>query len=210
MLLLLPEEKTQGLVQKIFYFHVPSAFCMYAFLVLGAIFSGMYLYDKRPFYDHIAKAGMYTATVFGCLVIGSGPIWAKPIWGVYWTWDPRLTTSFIVFVLLIAYVFARRLLDDRERATRKSALVGAILSILAVLDIPLIHFSAKLMRGLHPSVLGEKDGLTPEFQRGLEMMILSCFFLGALICICLFRFFRIQQRLQDLVQQRFSSEGAQS
>jgi len=198
VLLFLPFEKTQGVVQKIFYFHVPSAFSMYAFLILGAIMAVFYLIDRRVIYDHISKAAMYTACLFAGLVITSGPIWAKPIWGVYWTWDPRLTTTFIVFILLLAYVFARQVLEDRERGGMKSSVIGAILAIFAVVDIPLIHFSVRLWRGIHPAVLKDPHGLTPAFARGLQVMIMSVFLLATLICLLIFKYLQLKQRVEQL------------
>ncbi|PIR23753.1 MAG: cytochrome C biogenesis protein CcmC [Deltaproteobacteria bacterium CG11_big_fil_rev_8_21_14_0_20_45_16] len=198
VLAILPEEKTQGIVQKIFYFHVPSAFTMYGFLVLGMLMAISYLINKRRIWDQISKAAMLTACLSAFLVIFSGPVWAKPIWGVWWTWDPRLTTSFVVFILLLAYVMARRILEDRDPSGQRAAVVGAILSILAVLDIPLIHLSVKLWRGLHPSVLENRDGLPPEFMKGLEIMILSCFLLASLICWSLFRYYKLKDDIYEI------------
>lgn len=197
ILFMLPFEKTQGVVQKIFFFHVPSAFCMYVFLILGAFFSVYFLFDRKKIFDQLAQAGMYTATCFATLVITSGPVWAKPIWGVYWTWDPRLTTSFIVFILLIAYCFTRVSLKDHTSLSQKAPVIGSILAILAVVDIPIIHFSVKIWRGLHPSVLKNPDGLAPEYLKALELMILSMFLFSALIFIMIFRYLKVRDELQS-------------
>lgn len=176
-LLAVPFEATQGVVQKIFYFHVPSAFAMYFFCLLGVIFACLHLITKTVAYDLKARASFYTALVFGILVIGSGPLWAKPVWGVYWTWDPRLTLTFIVFILLLGYVFARKIFDDRGLEDR-GALVGSILGILALPMMLLTHLSVKIWRGLHPSVLREERGLDDSFSLALQLGVLAIFILG--------------------------------
>jgi heme exporter protein C len=196
VLLMLPPEAAQGFVQKIFFFHVPAAFAMYTTLILGAMFSALYLYEKKSLYDQLARAHLYVATIFSTIVIVSGPIWAKPIWGVYWTWDPRLTTAFIVFILLIAYCFVRSIFHDREGLSRRTAIIGAIIAILAVLDIPLIHFSVQLWRGIHPSVLRNPEGLPESYRMALELMILSIFFLAAHWVDFVFRFIKISDKLE--------------
>lgn len=192
----LPPEQTQGFVQKIFFFHVPSAFSMYLLAVLGMIFSILFLFLKKNFYDQLARANLYIACLFGALVMISGPIWAKPIWGVYWTWDPRLTTSLILFVLLIVYVVVRQLF--RESSPQRAARIGAVISIFAVVDIPLVHLSAKLLRGLHPSVLSNPEGLPDSYRTGLEMMVLSFFLLAALLVFISFRLIQLNDRAQQL------------
>lgn len=177
VLLQLSPETTQGFVQKIFFFHVPAAFTMYVALFMAAAFSALYLMKKKTSLDLMARASMTTAFIFSCIVIVSGPIWAKPIWGVYWTWDPRLTTTFVVFVLLIAYLFVRRIYDA-QRMQSRGATIGSILCLFALLDVPLIHWSVKLWRGIHPSVLKNSEGLPEDFRLGLEFMILSFFLIG--------------------------------
>lgn len=200
-----PLEKTQGIVQKIFYFHVPSAFCMYAFLILGCFFSVYFLFDRRKIFDQVARSAIYVATTFATMVILSGPIWAKPIWGVYWTWDPRLTTTFIIFIVLLAYTFARFSMEGRPELRAKAPVISAILAIFAVADIPLVHFSVKLWRGLHPSVLKSADGLAPEFQRAFEMMVLSCFLLSGLMFLALFKYIKLKEDWQTLKEARFQN-----
>ncbi len=196
VLVSLPPELGQGYVQKIFFFHVPSAFAMYLLATLGMIFSVLFLFLKKPVCDHLAKASLYVATLFGALVLVSGPIWAKPIWGVYWTWDPRLTTSLILFVLLVSYVMVRRLFDESH--PQRAARIGAVIAIFAVLDIPLVHFSAKLLRGLHPSVLSNPQGLPDAYRTGLEVMILSFFILSFLLVFMSFKIIQINTKIKKI------------
>lgn len=194
----LAPEGSQGLVQKIFFFHVPSAFMMYLFLIIGAFSSCLYLYNKKSEFDRWGRAGMYTATLFSIIVLTSGPIWAKPIWGVYWAWDPRLTTSFVVFILLLGYCFVRQIYEERDHVSKRGPLLGAIIAILAVIDIPLIHFSVKLWRGVHPSVLNNKEGLPDTYRTALELMILAWLFLGLLFFILFSKVLWISEQSEKL------------
>jgi heme exporter protein C len=200
-LLMIPFEATQGPVQKIFYFHVPAAFAMYFFSVLGVVLSVLYLFTRQKAYDLKAQAAMRTSLLFGFLVIFSGPLWAKPVWGVYWTWDPRLTLSFVVLLLLLAYVFARAALKDRQQEDR-AALVGAILSIIAIPFMVLTHLSVKIWRGLHPSVLKNPEGLDPQFAQGLQLMILAVFLLGLCLFFIQSKLFSVQTQIEEMEQQR--------
>lgn len=193
-------EASQGLVQKIFFFHVPAAFSMYLTMLSGTIFSILYLREKKPSYDQAARASMYVALFFSCIVLVSGPIWAKPIWGVYWTWDPRLTTSFVVFILLLAYAFVRLLFEERESLSNRGALVGAILSIFALADAPLIHLSVKLWRGVHPSVLRNPEGLPDDYRTALELMSLSFFLLAGLLSLLMYKILKIQDAHKSHLQ----------
>lgn len=197
-----PLEATQGIVQKIFYFHVPSAFNSYAFLILGMFLSIFYLFTKNRSYDQAARASIYTSTIFASLVIGSGPLWARPIWGVYWTWDPRLTLTFVLFVLLLGYCFVQFILGHRESQKERAALIGSLLAVLAVPFMVLTHFSVKIWRGLHPSVLREEGGLAPEFQKTFEFSVFSMFLLGSLIFVFLFDHLRLKDRLQGLIEKQ--------
>lgn len=194
VLLGLGAEATQGLAQKIFFFHVPAAFAMYLAVLVGAVTAIIYLVDRQIKWDLWSRAAMKMALVFGTIVLVSGPIWAKPIWGVYWTWDPRLTTSFIIFMLLVCYQFVRFYIDSQERA----ALVGAIIASLSLVDIPLIHFSVKIWRGVHPSVLRNPDGLPPAFRSALEFMVLATFALCILWIWIQYRIYSVEHRLKEI------------
>lgn len=193
----LAPEASQGFAQKIFFFHVPAAFAMYGCLIGGALVSALYLYERKSSYDILARACIYVATLFSLIVISSGPIWARPIWGVYWTWDPRLTTSFVVCILLVAYCFVRKIFNESENLRERGALIGAIVAIIAALDIPLIHYSVKLWRGIHPSVLANKEGLPPDYRQGLELMLLAFFLLAALLLTTAYRLLVLQSKSQE-------------
>jgi heme exporter protein C len=146
-----PREVTQGNVQRIMYLHVPTAWV--AYLAFGVVFiaSIAYLGRRAPAADRVAQASAEVGVVFTGITIAAGSIWGKPTWGTWWTWDARLTSVAILFVMYLGYLLLRGMIDDRERAARYCAVLG----IVAALDVPLVHFSVYWWRTLHqpPSVL---------------------------------------------------------
>lgn len=149
-----PPEKTMGIVQKIFYFHVPSAYSMY--LGATACFVGSVGYLLRPSerWDATASAGAELATVYGLIVMTSGPLWAAKAWGVFWTWDPRLTTSLLSVLIYVAYIVLRAFAGDGEGEKKFAAALG----ILGAANLPIIHFSVEKWAGQHPKVIMNKGG----------------------------------------------------
>jgi heme exporter protein C len=149
-----PAEKTMGVVQKIFYFHVP---CIYSFY-LGAVacFVGSVLYLIRPtdVRDALARAGAEVAVVFGATMLTSGPLWAAKAWGVYWTWDPRLTTALLSVLIYISYLVLRAFSGDGDGERRFAAALG----VLGAFNLPIIHYSVQKWSGQHPTVLTSKGG----------------------------------------------------
>ena len=148
--LVAPRELTQGNVQRIMYVHVPAAWVAYLAFVVVLVASIAYLATRRPGADHLAHASAEAGVVFTGLAIVAGSIWGKPTWGTWWTWDARLTTTAILFVIYLGYLLLRGMIDDPERGARYAAVVG----IVGALDIPLVHFSVLWWRTLHqpPSV----------------------------------------------------------
>jgi len=149
-----PTEKTMGIVQKIFYFHVPSAYCMY--LGAAACFFGSVGYFLRPTdgRDAFARAGAEVAVVFGAIVLVTGPLWGAKAWGVYWTWDPRLTTSLLQVLIYVSYLVLRAFAGDGEGERKFAAALG----ILGAANLPIIHFSVQKWAGQHPTVITSKGG----------------------------------------------------
>ncbi len=141
-----PVEVRQGLAQKIFYLHVPAAWsALLAFSLVG-IASVLYLWLKDPRLDRFAAASAEVGVAFSAVMLTTGPIWAKPIWGTWWTWDARLTLTLFVFFLFIGYLALRAAVHDPAERARFSAVVG----ILGMLLVPFIHLSVYLFRTLHP------------------------------------------------------------
>jgi len=149
-----PIEKTMGIVQKVFYFHVPAAYSMY--LGAAACFVGSVGYLLRPssFWNALGQAGAEAAVVFGAIVLTTGPLWAAKAWGYFWTWDPRLTTALLSVLIYVAYLVLRGFTGDGEGERRFAAALG----VLGAANLPIIHFSVQKWSGQHPTVITGKGG----------------------------------------------------
>jgi heme exporter protein C len=147
-----PREVIQGNVQRIMYVHVPSAivgeYLAFGVLLLASI---GYLATRSEAMNRLGHASAEVGVLFLAITIVSGSIWGKPTWGTWWTWDARLTTVTILFVVGLGYLLLRGMIDDPERAARSASVVG----IVAALNVPLVHFSVYWWRTLHqpPSLL---------------------------------------------------------
>ena len=161
-----PIEARQGVAQKIFYLHVPSAWCALLAFSLVGIASALYLWLQDPRLDRFAAASAEVGVAFAAVMLTTGPIWAKPIWGTWWTWDARLTLTLFLFFLFVGYLALRASLHDPAERARLSAVVG----ILGMLLVPFIHLSVYLFRTLHPQPIVLKPSapsLPPEMRRTL-------------------------------------------
>jgi heme exporter protein C len=143
-----------GLSQKIFYFHVPAAYALYVCGGVCFLASAFYLYSPSDRADAWARSGAECASAFGALVLTSGPLWAKKAWGVYWTWDPRLTTLLLSILIYWAIVLLRRFSGTGD-AERKFA---AAFGVLGTANLPIIHYSVQKWGGNHPTVIGKGGG----------------------------------------------------
>jgi heme exporter protein C len=152
--MVVPTEREMGIVQRIFYFHVASAWVAYLgfFLVAGA--SVVYLWTGSAGADRLALAAGEVGVLFCTILLITGPIWARPIWGVWWTWDPRLTMTVILWAIYASYLMLRAFGGPEEGVRRYAAVLG----IVGVLDIPIIMVSVRLLRGIHPAVITQKEG----------------------------------------------------
>jgi heme exporter protein C len=139
-----PREITMGLVQKIFYFHVPCAWLLMLSTLVCAGGSIAYLFGGSERGDRVAVSAAELGVVFGLCVLVSGPLWAKAAWGVYWQWEARLTSSLLLWLMLVAYVLARRYGGTAARR------LAAALALFAAIDIPLVYFSVRFFRSIHP------------------------------------------------------------
>jgi heme exporter protein C len=154
-----PNERMQGPVQRIFYFHVNCAWSAFLGFFVAAGASAFYLWRGGRGADQLAQAAVQVGMLFCTMVLVTGPIWARPIWGTYWSWDPRLTMTVILWTIFAVYLVLRAMGRDDPEIAR----YGAVLALVGVLDIPLIMVSVRLWRGLHPSVIS-----APAKQGGLE------------------------------------------
>ena len=186
-----PREKTMGDLQRIFYFHVPAAIAgMTAFAVNFAA-SLMYVIRKNRRWDNLALSAAETGVMFFVMVLVTGPIWAKPAWFVWWTWSPRLTLSLVLCLLYVAYLLIRNYIEDPER----KAMVAAVFGIVAFIDVPLVWFSIRWWRDLHPSPMLETGGLSPA-MRPAFFVCMAAFMV--LLAYLLRRRFYLQSLRDDL------------
>jgi len=146
-----PREVTQGNVQRIMYVHVPSVWVAYVAFAVVFVASIVYLARRAEGADHVAHASAELGVLFTGLTIATGSIWGKPTWGAWWTWDARLTSVAVLFVMYLGYLLLRGMIDEPERAARYAAVLG----VVAALNIPLVHFSVYWWRTLHqpPSLM---------------------------------------------------------
>ena len=174
-----PVEARMGIVQKIFYFHVPSWYGMY--IGAGACFLGslMYLVRATDLRDAFARAGAETAVVFGAIGLVTGPLWGAKAWGSFWTWDPRLTTALLSFLIYVAYLVLRAFAGDSTGEKRFSA----ALAVLGAANLPIIHYSVQKWGGQHPMVItGSGGGLQhPDMKLALAGGFLCFTLLAALM-----------------------------
>ena len=146
-----PPDAVQGEVQRVMYVHVPSAWTAYLAFIVVFLASVGWLWTKRPAFDAVAVASAEIGVLLTALTLVAGSIWAKPTWGVWWTWEPRLITTAVMFVMYVGYLLLRSLSTDLEgRATR-----AAVIGIVAVVNVPIVHLSVTWMDALHqlPSVM---------------------------------------------------------
>ena len=155
-----PREATQGNVQRIMYLHVPSVWVAYLAFAAVLAASVAYLVRRSEAADRLAHASAEVGVLFTGLTIATGSIWGKPTWGTWWTWDARLTTVSILFVMYLGYLLLRGMIDDRERGARFAAVLG----IVAAFNIPLVHFSVYWWRTLHqpPSLMKPGPSTMPS------------------------------------------------
>ena len=168
-----PVEATQGAAQKIFYIHVPAAWAgLMAFVVTGLL-SILYLWLKDRRIDLAAAASAEVGVAFSFVILTTGPIWGKPIWGTWWTWDARLTSTLFLFLLFVGYIVLRGVLTDPGMRGRFSAVIG----IMGMILVPFIHLTVYMFRTLHPApiVLKPSRPSLPDDMLTTLMMSVAVF-----------------------------------
>ncbi len=172
-----PIEHTMGIVQKIFYYHVASAWIGFLAFAVVFVMSILFLWKKNIQYDIWAHCSAEIGVLFTSLVLVTGPFWAKPVWNTWWTWDPRLTTTLILWLIYIGYLLLRQMIDSPEKAARISAVFG----IIGFVDVPIVYMSIRWWRTLHPEHVmimgGEGSGLHPKIFQVLMLSLLTFTFL---------------------------------
>ena len=197
-----PVEATMGVVQKIFYFHVPSVYAMYVGFLISSIGGGAYLWKRAPKWEALAAAGAEVGVLFTMIVLITGPIWARKAWGVWWTWDPRLTTTLLTGLIYVAALVLRSTGDARGPERR----FASALCLLGIPNSLLIHFSVQRWRGQHPEVLFRGGGISADMRPALYAGFLLMTFVAALLIWMRTRTERQRQTL-DALEQRAAENG---
>ena len=162
--LVAPTDAVLGEVQRIFYFHVPIAIVSFLAFFVVFVASIGYLITRKGSWDAVANAAAEVGVVFVTLAVLTGAIWARPVWGVWWTWEPRLTTTLILWLIYVAYLMLRAYVPNR----RQGAVYAAALGIIGFVDVPIVYYSVQWWRSIHPSAvvgpLAESGALEPIMQ----------------------------------------------
>jgi heme exporter protein C len=195
-LVVAPTERTMGDVQRIFYYHVPSAWTAFILFFINFIASVTYLIWRKPAADIVALVSAEVGVVFCTIVLVTGPIWARPVWGVWWTVEVRLTSTLILWLIFVGYLLLRDTAENREQAARW----GAVVAIVGALDVPIIYKSVEWWRGLHPKVLkiSGGGGLEPTMQRALLLCSVTFTLLFAHLLIQRCRLGLLQDEVERL------------
>jgi heme exporter protein C len=192
-----PTEKTMGDIQRIFYVHVPSAWnalLAFIFVFIGSI---GYLVTKDLKWDRLALACAEIGTIFCTGFLVTGPIWAKPVWGIWWTWDARLTSSLILWLMYLSYLLLRDFLEESQRR----ATLAAVFGIFAAVDVPIVYFSIRLWRTQHPAPVimgGQDSGLDPTMFKVLMISWVTFSLLFVLLVMLRMRLEKSREEVQQL------------
>ncbi|MGH2426055.1 MAG: cytochrome c biogenesis protein [bacterium] len=191
-----PVEAFQGEPYRILYIHVPSVVASYVAFTVTFVASVLYLWKRERRFDRVAYASAEIGQVFLTMVLLTGPIWGKPVWGTWWTWDARLTTALILWFIFAGYLMVRAWSGAQGTRT------AAVIAIIGFLDIPLIHWSARLLRTLHPRpAVFRPEG--PDLPSSMLMILMVNMAAFLLMYLALLRVRLGQERLRDrLLEER--------
>ncbi len=158
-----PEERTMGVIPRIFYFHVASAWAGFTAFFICFIGNLLYIWKRAEKYDWLGVSCAEVGLVFTTVVLITGPIWAHPVWGIWWTWDARLTSTFVLWLLYVSYLLLRTLIEEPDRR----ALLSSLFGVFAFIDVPLVFGAIRWWRTQHPSPVimgGQGSGLEPTMK----------------------------------------------
>lgn len=190
-----PTDGFQGPVQRIFYVHMAMWLCTFTAFGMVGVASLLYLWKRTPGWDHLGRAAAELGLVFCSLGLATGSIWAKPIWATWWTWDPRLTLTLILWMIYAAYLLLRSLASE----PRQGATLAAILGVSGVVDLYLINRAVYWWRGIHPAVIVNREGGTGLADPWMRVALVVCMLAFFLLFLWLLRLRIRTARLQDTV-----------
>ncbi|MFC1904462.1 cytochrome c biogenesis protein [Chloroflexota bacterium] len=199
-----PTEKHTGIIQRIFYFHVPLAWISFLAFSVVFVFSILYLSRRSARWDNIAYASAEVGTVFTTLVLITGPIWAKPAWGIWWTWDARLTATLVLWLTYIAYLLVRSYATEPSQGAR----FGAVLGIVGFIDVPIVFLAVNLWRTQHPTTIIFEGGLAPPMLLTLLVSIAAFTVLYVLLTMQSVSLKNVESEVNDLKSSWLDEEGS--
>ena len=203
-LVIAPTEQTMGNVQRIFYYHVPSAWVAFELFLINFVASVIYLIKRSARADIVALVTAEVGVVFCTVVLITGPIWARPVWGIWWTWDLRLTLTLVLWLIYVSYLVLRRFSTSSQ-----TPLLAAVLAVFGALDVPLVYFSFWFFRTQHPSpVLGGGGSLDPRMGWVLLYNWIAFMALAWLVCWTRYRLEIAQRQVHEAEAMQSLMEGA--
>jgi len=203
-----PTEAAQGIVQRLFYFHVPAAMAQFTASFLGGIAAILFLVKRDNRYDDLSLAANETVVIFGLVNILLGMMWAKPIWGIWWTWDARLTSAFLLLFLYGAYLVIRPAAPVEHRAV-----ICAVVCIIGMADVPLVYLSNRLFRTQHPAPViggGRGSGMEPRMWVVFMFGIFTVMLLWSCVLMIRRRVARLERAAADLTRRSHEMEDLRS
>jgi heme exporter protein C len=193
-LVVAPTEQTMGEVQRIFYYHVPSAWVAGVCFFVNFLASIAYLWKKSLDADALAAASAEVGVVFCTIVLITGPIWARPVWGIWWTWDARLTTTLVLWLIYVSYLVLRKFAAGGQTQT-----LAAALAIFGFVDVPIVYMSIRWFRTQHPSPVmggGENSGLDPTMMHAFLWNLLAFTCIGICFIVARYRLQRMENEVE--------------
>jgi len=189
-----PTEQTMGEVQRIFYYHVPSAWVAGLCFLVNFLASVAYLVKRNSTADALAAASAEVGVVFCTIVLITGPIWGRPVWGIWWTWDARLTTTLVLWLIYVSYLILRRFASGSQTQT-----LAAVLAIFGFVDVPIVYMSIRWFRTQHPSPViagGENSGLDPIMLHAFFWNLLAFTCVGIIMVMARFRLQQMENQVE--------------
>ncbi len=198
-----PQERIMGDVQRIFYIHVSVAVATY--IGFGVLFIGsvLYLIKRDLYWDSLASSAGEVGLLFATIVMVTGSLWARPVWNVWWTWDPRLVSMLILWFIYAGYFILRGAIPERSRKARYAAVMG----IIGFLDIPIVRLATKWWRSIHPRLDSPGGGLDPLMVKVMVFSIITFSFLSICLILLRFRLATVEERVYHLLIEREERDG---
>jgi heme exporter protein C len=182
-----------GDVQRIFYYHVPSAWTAFLLFLINFVASVVFLIRRDSSSDILALVSAEVGVVFCTVVLVTGPIWARPVWGIWWTWDLRLTLTLVLWLIYVSYLMLRRFSTSSQ-----TPVLAAVLAIFGALDVPLVYFSIWFFRTQHPSpVIGNGGSLDPRMAHVLLINWAAFLCLAWLVCWTRYRLEVLKREVEE-------------